>query len=225
MIEIRQMRSGYGGRSVIEIEKSLFCEGNIVSVVGKNGCGKSTLLKTLAGMLPYSGSIDLCGRQLRELPGRQRAGLVSYLPQSLTAPDMTVATLVSHGRFSKMGFSKALSRHDRDIIGEAMDIAQVSSLSERRVKDLSGGERQRSFMAMVIAQDAEFLLMDEPSTYMDIEHQMTMWQVLGELRRRGKGIIIVSHDIPQCFSNSDSVLVMDGGRVLSMDSTLPPSIT
>lgn len=218
MIVLDHLKAGYMGSPVIEIEHQVFETGKITSLIGKNGSGKSTLLKAIIGLLKYSGSLTIDGKERNQMSDKERARQVAYLPQSLTAPDMDVLTLVSHGRYARLGFSRTLNDADKKAIRDAMDVTDVTGLSGRSLKSLSGGERQRAYLAMTIAQDTQILLLDEPATYMDVAHQARITQILKTLAADGKGIILASHDLQQSFSISDRLCIMDGGRIRACDT-------
>lgn len=213
MIILDRLETGYMQKPVLHIPHQEFGEGKIISLIGRNGSGKSTLLKTMVGLLPYKGSVKVDGRELSEMRDKERARFMSYLPQSLTVPDMDVATLVVHGRYVRLGFSRVLSEADRQAVRRAMEITDVAHLKDRRLRSLSGGERQRAFLAMVIAQDTKMLLLDEPSTYMDVAHQKEITEILQRLAEGGKGVILASHDLQQSFSASDQLCILDHGEI------------
>lgn len=216
MIELRSVTIGYDGKTVVRVDELSLSENRITVIVGKNGCGKSTLLRAIAGLLPYKGIIVSNGVEVADLSCRVRAQQISFLPQHLTSPDMRVETLVCHGRFSRMGFSKVLGRKDREAVTTAMEAADVDQLRHKMVSGLSGGERQRAYLAMTIAQEAPMMLLDEPDTYMDIAHRRSLAQILGKLKEQGKGIIMTSHDLPFAFLVADQICVMKSGQVTAV---------
>ena len=161
-LELQKLCAGYGGGSVLREISAGFETGQLSVIVGRNGAGKSTLLRAMSGMLPAGGTATLAGAPIHALPGTQRAMGLGYLPQRLRTPDMTVQTLVSHGRFSRLGFSKTLGGEDKEKIRQALEQTGMTELRFRTLPTLSGGELQRAYCAMVIAQDPDFLLLDEP---------------------------------------------------------------
>ena len=228
MIEIRDMKTGYysdsaghirqeqrerSGDIIVRIDHLKLREREITVIVGKNGCGKSTLLKAIAGLLPHYGEILSDGSEIGKLSSVRRARLISYLPQHLTIPEMSVGTLVSHGRFCRMGFSKTLTAKDREYVADAMALAEVDHLRDKSLSLLSGGERQRAYMAMTIAQGSPMMLLDEPDTYMDIEHKKALLSILHTLRNQGRGIVMSSHDLPFAFLAADRICVMKDGQI------------
>lgn len=213
MIEARDLVSGYGGRDVIHVDELTLPDGQVTCIVGENGCGKSTLLKTLAGLLAYRGSISLGGEELKDLSHRERARRLGYLPQRLTQPAMDVGTLVLHGRFSRMGISKVPGDADRAAITRAMGLCDVSMLADRLLADLSGGELQRAYLAMVVAQEARTLLLDEPTAHMDVARRIEVANILRQLADAGTGVVLTTHDLPECLSVSDEVVLMAAGGI------------
>ena len=209
----RQQQREHSGDIVVRVDHLKLREREITVIVGKNGCGKSTLLKAIAGQLPHRGEILSDGSEIGRLSSIRRARLISYLPQHLTIPEMSVGTLVSHGRFCRMGFSKTLTAKDRECVADAMVLAEVDHLRGKSLSLLSGGERQRAYMAMTIAQGSPMMLLDEPDTYMDIEHKKALLSILRTLRDQGRGIVMSSHDLPFAFLTADRICVMKEGQI------------
>lgn len=214
MIEIRNLKVSYGKREALSIPSLSFPAGKISAVLGENGSGKSTLLKSLVGLLPYAGEILAEGEELRSLSQKERAKRISFLPQNLSVPEMDAYTLASHGRFSRLGFSKTLSEKDREMIEKAMRLTGTWEYREKKLRRLSGGERQSVYLAMAIAQDTKILLLDEPDTYLDVSHQLKINAVLRTLADSGKTVITVSHDIAKSFAQSDHILILQNGKAL-----------
>ena len=223
MIEIKELRAGYdldpkqreaAWKPVVSVPETCFSEGQITCIIGKNGCGKSTLLKTLLGLLPYQGSIRLFGEELRTLKPKERAARVGYLPQTLTLPKMSVYTLAAHGCFRRKKMFQTLAKSEREKIEAALDAADMSEYRDKTVSELSGGERQRAFLAMLMAQDPAFFLLDEVTSYMDVEHQKKTTEIVRRLAANGKGVVMTTHDLALGFSLSDRILVMNRGSIL-----------
>lgn len=220
MIEIRKMYASYNlsqkreKRPVIAIEAETFSAGKITTIIGENGCGKSTFLKVLVGMLPYQGSIRCASRELRTIPLRERAAEIGYLPQTLTAPEMDVRTLVAHGCFRRKELFRSLGEQEKMRVQAALQTVDLQDDSDRLVSSLSGGERQRAFLAMLIAQDPAFFLLDEVTSYMDIAHQKVTVELVRHLAAAGKGVLMTSHDLALSFTVSDWILVMNEGRLI-----------
>ena len=223
MIEIKALSAGYdlnpkqrenAWKPVVSVPETCFSEGQITCIIGKNGCGKSTLLKTLLGLLPYQGSIRMFGEELRTLKPKERAARVGYLPQTLTLPKMSVYTLAAHGCFRRKKMFQTLAKSEREKIEAALDAADMSEYRDKTVSELSGGERQRAFLAMLMAQDPAFFLLDEVTSYMDVEHQKKTTEIVRRLAANGKGVVMTTHDLALGFSLSDRILVMNRGSIL-----------
>ena len=222
MLELKHFAVGYGENTLLQIGQLAFEKGQISTILGSNGKGKTTLLRAMAGLLPYRGSVCADGQEISALSHRVRAHVIAYLPQTLTAPDMDVYTLVSHGRFSRLGRSKTLGENDRTAIRAAMEQTGVWELRERTCKTLSGGQKQCAYLAMAMAQDTPYLLLDEPDTFLDTAHRLHVQQILRTLADSGKGIVTVSHDIAAAFSDSDCLCLLGnkGGVVYATPQSL-----
>lgn len=217
MIEIKNAKTRYiHGRS-FSYQELCFEEGKITSVIGKNGSGKSTLLKMIIGMLRYDGNVMIGNSESRDLSARKRSQRVAYLPQILKTPRIDVETLVFHGRYPWHGSFRRMSGRDTEFVQRALYITGMEAYRHRLLCDLSGGERQRAYLAMVIAQDTPMILLDEPMTYMDMAIQKRILDILYTLAKDGYGIIMVSHNIEQSFSCSDTVCLLHEGNVMAFD--------
>lgn len=192
-------------------------DGSFSVIVGPNACGKSTLLRTLSRLLvPAQGRVVLDGKTITELPAKEVARRLGLLPQSATAPEgITVADLVARGRFPHQSFLRQWSAADEQAVNSAMAATQVSELAERVLDELSGGQRQRVWIAMVLAQDTPILLLDEPTTFLDIAHQIELLELLSDLNRQGRTIVAVLHDLNQACRYASHLIAMRGGAVLA----------
>jgi iron complex transport system ATP-binding protein len=194
-------------------------------IIGPNGCGKSTLLRALARLLrPTAGAVLLDGAAIARLPTRQVARTVGLLPQSPTAPDgITVAELVARGRHPHQGLLRRWSDADERATAQAMAATGVADLADRPVDELSGGQRQRAWAAMALAQETPLLLLDEPTTYLDIAHQVEFLDLCARLHEeQGRTLVAVLHDLNQAARYADHLIVMHEGRIAACGP--PPEV-
>ena len=219
MLELKNVSAGYAGQNIIRDISLRFEAGRIHTIVGRNGCGKTTLLKTCTGLLSASsGDILLDGNPLQQYPTMERAKVVSYLSQSRNTPAISAERLVEHGRYPRLTSPRRLNEDDRRIIEASMERMQIAHLRKKSLNELSGGERQRVYIAMLLAQDTTVLLLDEPTTYMDIEHQLALLELLTELKQEGKCIVMVLHDLPLALKYSDTIIAMENGTIVQAAS-------
>lgn len=207
----------YGTQKVLDSLSLTLPAGKITALLGPNGCGKSTLLNCFSRLItPQSGTIMLDDQPLKELTSRQLARQLALLPQHhLTPEGITVRELVSYGRSPWLSLWGRLSAEDNTRIDIAMNQTQTHLLAERRLTELSGGQRQRAFLAMVLAQDTPVVLLDEPTTYLDINHQVELMRLMGELKTAGKSVIAVLHDLNQASRYCDHLVILANGRVIA----------
>ncbi|RLU92026.1 ABC transporter [Streptomyces griseocarneus] len=187
-------------------------------IVGPNGCGKSTLLRALSRMLkPAAGSVLLDGAAIDSYPAKRVARTLGLLPQSSVAPDgITVADLVARGRYPHQGLLRQWSREDERIVQESMAATGVDALADRHVDELSGGQRQRVWIAMALAQQTPLLLLDEPTTYLDIQHQLDVLDLCAELHEeQGRTLVAVLHDLNHAARYATHLIVLRGGEVVA----------
>lgn len=188
----------------------------ITAIIGPNGCGKSTLLRALAGILPPArGQILLDGKPLQHYTARERARQVGLLPQVSTAPSgITVMDLVSRGRFPHQGWFRQYSEEDEFAVDHALQLTRLTGMETRRVDELSGGQRQRVWLALVLAQNPRIMLMDEPTTYLDIAHQHEILALCLQLnRRQHHTLVMVLHDLNQAARYADHIIAMKDGQI------------
>nr|WP_233521893.1 ABC transporter ATP-binding protein [Streptomyces triticagri] len=216
-LSAREVTLSYGAAPVVKGVSLEVPHGGLTVIVGPNGCGKSTLLKSFARVLkPVSGHIALHGRDVRALRGRDFARQVALLPQSPIAPEgITVQGLVRRGRHPHHTLLRQWSPDDDRAIALALERAGMTELAEAQAGDLSGGQRQRAWIAMVLAQDTEVILLDEPTTFLDISHQYDLLELCAELNRDGRTIVAVLHDLNQAARFASHLVVMNHGEVVA----------
>lgn len=217
-LSAHKLKLGYQNTTVIDALSLSINSGQITSLIGPNGCGKSTFLKALSGILqPQSGSVTLDNKALSDWASKKLARRLSLMPQHPVAPEnISVQQLVSHGRYPHQGLFDSASVEDREAIEWAMQMTGISALRHRDFNSLSGGERQRGWLAMALAQQSDFLLLDEPTTFLDIGHQMEILDLLFALNQQHKlTIIMVLHDINQASQYSHRVLAMREGNIIA----------
>lgn len=208
----------YDGRTVVEDLALVVPPGRVTAVVGPNACGKSTLLRGLARLLaPTAGRVLLDGEDVHRVPTRRVATVLGLLPQTPTAPEgITVSDLVARGRYPHQGWVRRWSAADDEAVGAAMAATGVVDLAARPLAELSGGQRQRVWIAMALAQQTDVLLLDEPTTFLDIAHQVEVLELLADLNRsRGTTVVMVLHDLNLAVRYADHLVAMRDGRVVA----------
>lgn len=215
-LRARDVTLAYDRRVVAEGLTVGIPDGSFTVVVGPNACGKSTLLRALARLLkPRQGQVLLDGQAIGSLPAKAVARTLGLLPQSSVAPEgITVAGLVARGRYPHQGLLRQWSERDERIVAESMSATGVDALADRHVDELSGGQRQRVWIAMALAQQTPLLLLDEPTTYLDIQHQIEVLDLCAELNeRRGVTLVAVLHDLNQAARYATHLIAMCDGRI------------
>ncbi|PPF40381.1 ABC transporter ATP-binding protein [Pseudoclavibacter sp. AY1H1] len=208
---------GYDGRPIIEHLSADIPDGSFTVIIGPNACGKSTLLRGLSRLLaPDAGRVVLDGKAITSMRAKDVARRLGLLPQSALAPDgITVADLVGRGRFAHQRLLRQWSESDERAVRDALDATGTLPLASRRVDELSGGQRQRVWVAMVLAQETELLLLDEPTTFLDIAHQVELMELFAHLNRQGHTIVAVLHDLNHAARYADHIIAMRDGRILA----------
>ena len=210
MIRLEAIAAGYRGAPVLQDVDLELPRGSLTVLIGPNGSGKSTLLKTIAGLLrPMEGRIWLEGQDLGTYAPKSLARKMALLPQQREIPAMTVRELAAHGRYPHLSFPRTFSPADHRAVEEALEILHLQPLAERLLGTLSGGERQRAYLAMLLAQQAELLLLDEPSVHMDIGCQLELGQLIRELHGRGKTLLVVMHDLASALTLDARLCLME----------------
>lgn len=212
---------GYGSKIICEALDVTIPTGKLTVIVGPNGCGKSTLLKSLCRLLtPKQGSVILNGKQLQSMPSKEVAKRLGFLPQSSPTPErVTVEELVARGRHAHQGLFSQWNIEDEQAVKQAMQVTRVEEFAEYTVDALSGGQRQRVWIAMLLAQQTPILMLDEPTTYLDISHQLELLELFKMLKQQRRNTIVaVLHDLNQACRYADNLIVLSGGKIVAQGS-------
>lgn len=217
-LEVRNATASYGGPEVLRDLSVRFAGARLTALVGPNGCGKSTLLKAVMGFVPLArGEVVLDGRPLRGIGRRELARHIAYLPQETYCPDyMTLGELVELAGYARYSLAGGPSARDRDLFRAALETVGLADLAHRPVNALSGGQRQRAWIAMVLAQDARIILMDEPVNHLDMKYQYAVLDLVRRLTRdHGKTVVVVLHDLNLTTAFADDVVMLRAGAVMA----------
>ena len=216
MINITNLCTGYSSEEILHHVNLTIPSGKITVIVGPNGCGKSTLLKTLCGILPIqTGTISLDGQNLNAFTPQTLAHRISYLAQSRQVPDISVQRMVLHGRFPYLSYPRRYRKEDFQIASDAMNRMGITDLAEVPLSQLSGGTRQKVYIAMALAQNTPIILFDEPTTYLDISHQLQTMEHARFLSNEGKTVVMVLHDLSMALQIADQIVVMNQGMIIN----------
>ncbi|HWJ79926.1 MAG TPA: ABC transporter ATP-binding protein [Niallia sp.] len=217
ILSTEHLKIGYEEKIIVHDLNIKIQSGKITTIIGPNGCGKSTLLKTLARIhKAKEGFVYLEGEQIHKIPTKKIAQRMAVLPQSPEAPSrLTIFDLVSYGRSPhQKGFAR-LTEKDKEVINWALDVTGLTELKNQEVDTLSGGQLQRAWIAMAIAQETNLLLLDEPTTYLDMAHQLEVLQLLKKLNEEeGRTIVMVIHDLNHAARFSDHMIAMKSGKLI-----------
>ena len=221
MMELQNLQAGYPGRTVLEGINLEFRPGEVLAVLGPNGCGKSTLLRTACGLLARSGGeVRLDGVSITRLSAKEIAQKVAYLPQSRSVPSITAGRMVLHGRFPHLSYPRRYRREDHEMVRRALDWVGAGELASRLLPELSGGQRQKVYLAMALAQDTAAVLMDEPTTYLDVSCQLEVMALARRLAEEGRAVVMVLHDLTLALRYYPLVVLPSGGRLCLVGTPL-----
>ncbi len=216
-LQAKNISVSIAGKKIFSEITPIFPKGRCIAIIGANGAGKSTLLRVLAALhSDYQGEIFLGGKNIREINRKEIARHIAILPQTMQAPpDTTVARLIDYGRFPYRGiFSGGNPKEDREATEWAISVVNLEKFKDRQVNSLSGGERQRARIAMALAQRPEIILFDEPTTYLDISHQLEVMQIIRLINEKfGMTVIMVLHDINHALQYADEVIVLKDCKI------------
>lgn len=215
MLKLKNLCAGYGKTEILHSASAVFERGKLSVLIGPNGSGKSTLLKAVLGLIPHtSGTVSLQETPISDLSRNEIAKRITFLAQSNAPPDMTVEEFVLHGRFPYLGYPARYKASDREIARAAIKKMELENKSCEPIAALSGGMKQNAYIARALTQDTDFILFDEPTTYLDVAHQISLMQTLRQLAGEGRGIVCVMHDLPLALTFADSVAVLQNGTLL-----------
>lgn len=216
MIELKNVDCGYGKKQVLFGITEVMKSGEITSIVGPNGCGKSTLLETASGLIhPFNGTVFANGEDVHKMKAKKRASIISILSQQKNPGTLTVRALVFHGRFPYLGYPRKYTEKDFEIVEKAMRSAGVYNIADQSLSALSGGQQQKAYIAMILAQDTDVVFLDEPVTFLDINYQLELMEMIKQMKDRKKTIVMVIHDLNLAMTCSDKIIAMKDGRVIS----------
>lgn len=212
MLKFDTLSVFYGKKQVLFDISASIERGKFTAIIGRNGSGKSTLLSALTSQTAYSGKILLDGRDISSIDRRERAKMISFLPQNLPVTQFTVGETVAFGREPHISFK--LTDADLGIVEKSLEKCGISHLRDKKLTEISGGERQMAYLSMMLAQDADLMLLDEPTTYMDAPNARDFLKILAKERGRGKTVAAVMHDLTSAAKYADDILLIDGGKVV-----------
>ncbi|OCA81149.1 ABC transporter ATP-binding protein [Pradoshia sp. D12] len=221
-LSARNLKIGYDGNVIVPSLNLDIKKGAITAIIGPNGCGKSTILKTMARLHPAMyGSVILDGKDIKNTPTKEIARKMAILPQSPEAPaGLSVTDLVSYGRTPYQGGFSRLNEHDREMVDWSIRVTGLSDFKDHAVDSLSGGQRQRAWIAMAIAQETGLLLLDEPTTYLDMAHQLEVLELLKKLNQEdGRTIVMVIHDLNHASRFADELVAIKKGQLILQGSS------
>ena len=214
MLRVKEVCTAYEGKEVLHKVSLHIMPGKITVLAGPNGCGKSTLLKTMTGMVSKSdGQILIDGKNIEEYRTEELAQKIAYLPQNRNVPDITVKRMVLHGRFPYLKYPRRYRKTDVEIAEEAIRQVGMEAFSNKNMNQLSGGMQQKVYIAIALAQDTPIIMMDEPTSFLDVVYQMKLMDMAREMAERGKAVVLVLHDISLALRVADQMIVLKNGEI------------
>lgn len=220
MLSLKNVCAGYDGNEVLHKINLEVKAGKITVLAGPNGCGKSTLLKTMTGMISATaGEILVKERKMESYKPEELAQQIAYLPQNRNVPEITVVRMVLHGRFPYLKYPRRYRKEDVEIAKKALYQVGMTDFAEKNVSQLSGGMQQKVYIAMALAQDTSVIMMDEPTSFLDVVYQVKLMEMVRTLAEQGKTVILVLHDISMALRVADEVVVLSEGKVAGKGSS------
>ena len=224
MIKVNNLSYSYGDGQILKNISLTLEKGKFYVIVGPNGCGKTTLINAISRLIkPKSGELIIDGKSYDHFSRKEFAEKIALLPQNKTIPNISVVDLISFGRFPHHNFLRRLNEKDQQIINNAMLKTNTKMLAERSLLKLSGGELQRAYIAMLFAWDTPYLLLDEPTTHLDISVSLDIMKILSTMKSENKCVVTVFHDLPLALKFADEIIVMSNGKIIAVGT--PESIT
>lgn len=224
MIEIKNLSFAYGKTKILDDISLTLSNKKLYGIIGPNGCGKSTLLKLISGILkPTLGNILIDGKDISTVNRNDLSLKLGFMPQTRPLPDMTVADYVLCGRFPHRNIKGNTLEKDRQNLNFSLALTDTANFVDRPINQLSGGERQRVYLALLLAQQTETVLCDEPTTYLDIKSNLSVMNILSRMKNEGKCVVAVLHDIVSALKFCDEIILMDNGKIIEIGA--PESIT
>ena len=215
MIELKNLSAGYGRKAVVRDVSMALEPGKVTALLGPNGCGKSTLLKTVLGLQPrLGGEVLVDGEAMERFTPRQLAQKVTYLAQSRSTPNITARRMALHGRFPYLSYPRRYRAEDYEMVEKALRWAGAEDFAHRSMEELSGGQRQKVYLAMALAQDTRTILMDEPTTFLDVACQLEVMAIARRLAGEGRAVLMVLHDLCLALRWADEAAVLAGGGMV-----------
>lgn len=215
MLKVSELSVSYNNEDILHDINLNIQPNTITIIIGPNGSGKSTLFKSMIRLnTNISGTILINDENISSMSSSLLAQKIAYLPQGKKVPDIQVQRMVLHGRFPYLKYPRRYRKEDYDMVNKSLKWVGIENLADRNVNQLSGGTQQKVYIAMALAQDTPIILMDEPTTYLDIAHQIKLMNLAKSLAAQGRTVLMVLHDLTQAFSYADRIVVMSEGRIV-----------